>query len=157
MKGFEIKMSWVEKNRKINNRGGGTIIRDSRVTILRGFENNSVQLISNYVGNGLEDPARRWDQKKYKYVQIQRPKMVEIYNTNMGGAELWDMMLSTYRIGQKSSEYHMHIIYYCTGISATNSWLIHRRHMAQQNISKKQQYTLTQLQNLIANSLCLAG
>ena len=24
-------MSWVEKNRKINNLGGGTIIRDSRV------------------------------------------------------------------------------------------------------------------------------
>ena len=32
-------MSWVEKNRKINNRGwgeggGGTIIRDSRVSVL---------------------------------------------------------------------------------------------------------------------------
>ena len=31
-RGVGIKMSWVEKNRKINNRGrGGTIIRDSRV------------------------------------------------------------------------------------------------------------------------------
>ena len=32
--GVGIKMSWVEKNRKINNRGGGggTIIRDSRVS-----------------------------------------------------------------------------------------------------------------------------
>ena len=32
-RGVGIKMSWVEKNRKINNRGG-TIIRDSRVLIL---------------------------------------------------------------------------------------------------------------------------
>ena len=34
--GVGIKMSWVEKNRKINNRGrgggGGTIVRDSRET-----------------------------------------------------------------------------------------------------------------------------
>ena len=60
--GVGMKMSWVEKNRKINNRGGGgEIFRDSRVTILRWFEYNSVQLISNYVGNGLGDPARCWD------------------------------------------------------------------------------------------------
>ena len=32
-RGVGIKISWVEKNRKIKNRGGGggTIIRDSRV------------------------------------------------------------------------------------------------------------------------------
>ena len=29
--GVGIKMSWVEKYRKITSRGGGTIIRDSRV------------------------------------------------------------------------------------------------------------------------------
>ena len=32
--GIGTKMSWVEKNRKINNQGGGTIIRDSRVNFL---------------------------------------------------------------------------------------------------------------------------
>ena len=32
LRGVGIKMSWVEKNREINNRGGvGGIIRDSRV------------------------------------------------------------------------------------------------------------------------------
>ena len=35
--GFGIIMSWVEKNRKINNRGGGEIIRDSRVGVLKDF------------------------------------------------------------------------------------------------------------------------
>ena len=33
--GFGIKMSWVEKNRKFNNREGGTIIWDSRVRMKR--------------------------------------------------------------------------------------------------------------------------
>ena len=100
-----------------------------------------MQLISNYVGNGPEEPARRWDQKNTRHIQIERPKMVEIYNANMGGVDLRDMMLSTCRIRQKSNKYYMHIIYYCIGISITNSWFIYHRHMAQQNISKKQQYT----------------
>ena len=36
-RGAGIKMSWVEKNRKINNRGeeGGTIIRNLRVVALK--------------------------------------------------------------------------------------------------------------------------
>ena len=121
---------------------------------MRWFGNNSVQQISNYVENGLGEPARRWDRKNTRF---QRPKMAEIYNANMGGVDLCDMMLSTYRIRQKSNKYYIHIIYYCIGISVTNSWLIYRRHMAQQNISKKQQYTLIQFQSLIANSLGLAG
>ena len=124
---------------------------------MRWFGINSVQLISNYVGNGLGKPGRRWDRKNTRYIQIQRPKMVEIYNANMGGVDLCDMMLSTYRIRQKSDKHYVDVIYYCIGISVKNSWLKYRRHMAQQNISKKQQYTLIQFQSLIANSLVLAG
>ena len=78
--------------------------------------------------------------------------MVEIYNEVMGDVDLSDMMLSTYRIRQKSNKSYMHVIYHCIDISVTNSW-----HIAQQNISKKQQYTLIQFQSLIANSLGLAG
>ena len=62
-----------------------------------------MQLISSYVGNGLEEPARSWDQKNTRYIQIQRPKMVERYNENVHGVDLCDMMLSTYRIMQKSN------------------------------------------------------
>ena len=36
---------------------------NSGITIMRWFENNSMELISNYVGNSLEEPARRWDRK----------------------------------------------------------------------------------------------
>ena len=124
---------------------------------MRWFDNNSVQLISNYVGSGLGEPARCCDGKNTRYIQIQRPKMVETYNEVMGDVDLSDMMLSTYRIRQKSNKSYMHVIYHCIGISVTDSWLIYRMRIAQQNISKKQQYTLIQFQSLIANSLALAG
>ena len=116
-----------------------------------------MQLISKYVGNGLGEHARRCYWKNTRYIEIQRPKMVEIYNANMGGVDVCDMMLSTYRIRQKSNKYHMHIIYYCISISVANSWLIYHRRIAQQNISKMQQYTLIQFQSLIASSSALEG
>ena len=86
--------------------------------------------------------------KKYK---IERPKMVEIYNSNMGGVDVCHMMLSTYRIRQKLSKCYIHIICYCIGTSITNSWLIHHIHIVQQNIAKNQQYTLFLFQSLIGS------
>ena len=82
--------------------------------------------------------------------------MIERYNANMGGVDVCDM-LSTYRIRQKSNKYYTHIIYYCISISMANSWLIYHRHMAQQTISKMQQYTSIQFQSLIASSSALEG
>ena len=128
-----------EKELKKSNRGSFDYVvdYDSGITILRWFDNSSVQLISNNVGNDLGEPARRWVRKNTWNIQIQSPKMVETYNANMGGVYLCYKMLSTYRIRQKSNKHYTHIIYYCIGISVTNSWLIYRRHMAQQSISKK--------------------
>ena len=50
-----------ENELKKSNRGSCDYVVDynSAITILRWFDNNSVQLISNYVGNGLGEPARR--------------------------------------------------------------------------------------------------
>ena len=72
--------SRVKKNLKKSNRGSFVYVVDynSGTTILWWFDNNSVQLIVNYVGNGLGKPARRWGQKNTRYIQVQRPKMVEI-------------------------------------------------------------------------------
>ena len=54
-----------EKELKKSNRGSFDYIvdYDSGITILRWFDNSSVQLISNNVGNDLGEPARRWVRK----------------------------------------------------------------------------------------------
>ena len=49
------------------------------------------------------------------------------------------------------------IFFYCIGISTTNNWLPYRRHMQQQNISKKDQFTLPAFHTEIAESLSKAG
>ena len=55
----------------------------------------------------------------------------------MGGIDLCDMILESYRVKQRSIEYCMRILYYWIGIGINNSWLLYRRHIEPQNITKK--------------------
>ncbi|XP_065639463.1 piggyBac transposable element-derived protein 2-like [Hydra vulgaris] len=76
-----------EKDLKKAGRGSSDYIVDvnSGICIVRWYDNNIVQLISNYVGNEPGTPANRWSKKDKKFVTIDRPKIVEIYNAHMGG------------------------------------------------------------------------
>ncbi|XP_047124308.2 piggyBac transposable element-derived protein 3 [Hydra vulgaris] len=87
-----------EKDLKKAGRGSSDYIVDvnSGICIVRWYDNNIVQLISNYVGNEPGTPANRWSEKDKKFVTIDRPKIVEIYNAHMGGVDLCDMLLETY-------------------------------------------------------------
>ena len=61
--GFGIRMSWVEKNRRINNRGRGglTIIRDSRVCTLHWCQNQFKEIKMFHRKLYLEETYSWWD------------------------------------------------------------------------------------------------
>jgi len=41
---------------------------------------------------------KRWDRLQRKYVDVSCPAIVEEYNEHMGGADLFDMLMSLYRL-----------------------------------------------------------
>lgn len=130
---------------------------NSGVTVLRWFDNGLVQLLSNYIGNDLATQARRWSKKEGRFISIDRPTMVVEYNSNMGGVDLCDMLLSMYRIRHRSTKYYMHIVFYCIGVAVVNGWLLYRQHMTQKNVPAKNHMSLLSFQSEIALSLCKAG
>ncbi|XP_047141142.1 piggyBac transposable element-derived protein 3-like [Hydra vulgaris] len=148
-----------EKDFKKAGRGSTDCIVDvnSGICIVRWYDNNIVQLISNYVGNEPGTPANRWSKKDKKFVTIDQPKIVEIYNAHMGGVDLCDMLLETYSVRQRTVKYYMHIFYYCICISVNNSCLLYCRHMNQQHVPTKNQLSLLQFRTQIGDSLCKAG
>ena len=95
--------------------------------------------------------------KDKEFVHIDRPKIVEIYNAHMGGVDLCDMLLSLYRIRQRTNKVYFHVVFYCFGISVVNGWLLYRRHMNQNRIPVKNRMSLIQFQSRIADSLCRSG
>ena len=148
-----------EKELKKKGRGSFDYVVEANagVTVLRWFDNGLVQLLSNYIGNDLATQARRWSKKEGRFISIDRPTMVVEYNSNMGGVDLCDMLLSMYRIRHRPTKYYMHIVFYCIGVAVVNGWLLYRRHMTQKYVPTKNHMSLLSFQSEIAVSLCKAG
>ena len=138
----------AERDLKKKGRGSYDFIveANSGVMVIRWFNNGLVQFLSNYVGNNLAAQARCWSRKEGRFINIDRPAMVVEYNSNMGGVDLCDMLMSTYRIRQCSTKYYMHMVFYCIGVAVVNGWLLYQRHM-----------TRKMFQTKIAVGLCKAG
>ena len=154
MKGAEQSLTSVkELKRKGRGAYDYAVEANSGVTIVRWFDNSDVQLISNFIGNGLGTLARRWSKAQAEYIDLDRPEIVEVYNAHMGGVDLCDMLLSCYRIRRRTNKYYIHIVYYLIGISVTNSWLLYRRHQQQKNVPAKNIMRLLDFQMEIANDL----
>ena len=75
----------------------------------------------------------------------------------MRGVDLCDMLLSLYRIRQRTNKFYFHIVYYLFGISVTNGWLLYHRHQNQKSISEKDQLSMLEFQTDISNGLQSAG
>ena len=84
-----------EKGLKKNGRGSSdhVVAANSGICIVHWYDNNTVQLISNFVGHNLGSKARRWSKKDNEFIEIDRPQIVENYNAHMGGVDLCDMLL----------------------------------------------------------------
>ena len=81
--------------------------------------------------------ARCWSRKEQHFINIDRPAMVVKYNSNMGGVNLCDMLMSMYRINQHSTKYYMHMVFYCIGVTVVNGWLLYCQHLTQKNVARQ--------------------
>ena len=68
---------------------------------------------------------------------------------------LCNILLSLYRLHQRTNFFYFHIVYYVLGISVTNGWLLYHRHQNQKSIpeKKKNQLSILEFQTAIANDL----
>ena len=79
-----------------------------------------VQLAFTFIAEARKNKVDRWSAKENKKIKIECPAIVEEYNAHMGGVDLNDMLLAMYTVRLRSCKYHMHIVYYCIGVSITN-------------------------------------
>jgi len=101
MKGCSLK---TENEVKKEGRGSfdGAVNLNSRLTVLRWYDNKIVQLGSNYAFTAPAKTVRRWSTKEKKHVDVERPAIVQLYNGGMGGIDLFDMSQALYRLHHRS-------------------------------------------------------
>ncbi|XP_031356899.1 piggyBac transposable element-derived protein 2-like [Photinus pyralis] len=126
LKGLKFK---EDKVMKTEGRGSYEHFTEEnkKVVAVKWFDNKGVTLLSTYVGLQPIEEVRRWSQTEKKYVHVPRPNIVKIYNMNMGGVDLNDMLVALYRTRIGVKRYYLKIFFHLMDISIVNSWLLYRR------------------------------
>ena len=86
-----------------------------------------VYVASNKFSAEDNEPARRWSRTDKKYVAIDRPAVIDMYNKHMGGVDLLDSMVSLYRIPIRKRKWWFPFYTWALSVSAVNAWRLMQR------------------------------
>ena len=100
-----------EKDLKKTGRGSVDMSVDanSGLAVVRWLDNSAVQLTSTHSALEPLSTIKRWDRKQHKYIDISCPAIVKEYNANMGGVDLFDMLMSLYKVDHRSPKWYRRI------------------------------------------------
>jgi hypothetical protein len=91
----------LQKDSELKAKGRGSIDyktdQENDIIVIKWFDNRAVHLISNNIGIEPTDEALRWSQKDQAHIKVSRPAAIREFNSNMGGVDLNDMLVSLYR------------------------------------------------------------
>ena len=102
-----IKSCPLSCEKDLKKKGRGTHVYrtdlNSGMSVLRWYDNKSVQMCSNYSDPAPTSTIKRWDRKENKEIEISCPSVVAEYNAYMGGVDLSNMLISLYHTNLKQS------------------------------------------------------
>jgi hypothetical protein len=119
----------------------------------RWYDNNVVTCLSTLSGCESTDLVKRWSSSQKQHIQVKRPNVIKMYNAYMGGVDLIDMLVSLYRINNRSKKYYMKIIFHLIDLSIVNGWLLYRRDCSHIKLQKNEILSLLQFRVKIAEAL----
>jgi hypothetical protein len=96
------------------------------ITVVKWNDNNIVYTASTFAGADPVTSVERWDKKTKSYMDVRRPHSIEVYNKNMGGVDLSDFFLASYRHTLKQKRWYLRIFFHFVGVAIVNSWIIYR-------------------------------
>ena len=121
------------------------------MALVKWSDNKCVTLASNFVGAEPTSEVGRYDKKKKERIQVPRLAIVGVYNTNMGGVDLLDMMCTLYKTHLKSKRWYMFLFYHTVTIAMVNAWFVYKRHAKSLGVVKT--LPLRQFQSMASDGL----
>ena len=85
-----------------------------------------VNLLTNVPGCLGDADVRRRDKKTSAEMIISRPTAIENYNKHMGGVDLSDQRVGTYRRHMKSLTWYLQLFFHILELSAVQAYLLHK-------------------------------
>lgn len=131
-------------------------LEDNSVTVVAWNDNRPVTLASNFIGVEKKVTVDRWSKKKKQFESVECPAIVQFYNKTMGGVDKVDHLMSLYRIFIRSRKWTLRVIFHFVDLAIVNSWLEYKQEAKKCKIPEKNQMTLLQFRNKIAEALARA-
>lgn len=110
-----------KKDAEKKERGSYDYRSDDVVLCARWNDNSIVTVASNYYGISPMQKVNRWVKKEGKK-NIQQPYLITMYNKGMGGVDVCDQMLSTYRPRLRSRKWYWNIFAQLLNLSIVASF-----------------------------------
>ena len=150
-----------EKELKKVGRGAvdSRVEKKSGIHVVRWLDNSAVQLSSTHAAVEPMSTLRRWDKKQHKYVQVPCPAIVRESNEHMGGVDLFDMLMSLYKVDHKSNKWYRRIFFWVLHVvnvlhvAVVNGWILYKRHFKQYGTPLREQLSLLDFTTSVSQAL----
>ena len=126
---------------------------DSGISIVRWMDKRCVQLSSSHVSVDPVGKVKRTEARSKSKVDIICPAIVKDYNSNMGGVDLFDMSMSTYRHKNKSTKWYRPVFLWGLNLCVINGWIQYKREAAAIGMQPSKRHDLLSFTSLVSTSL----
>lgn len=96
------------------------------VCAVRWHDSKVVTVASTYAGIHPLHKAKRFSSEHKKRIEIDQPKVVQLYNYGMGGVDRLDQNLACYMIQHRSKKWYWPIFRFCVDLTVQNAFQLYR-------------------------------
>lgn len=115
------------KENSLQQRGDYDFSKRNDILIVKWQDNAEVYMASNCSSVFPLATASRYSQTEKKRIELPQPQIIKQYNKNMGGTDLMDNHINTYRISIRGKKWWHCIFTWLFDVAMSNAWLIYRR------------------------------
>ena len=94
----------------------------SKVIVMK-YKDNVVTIASNFECSTISS-GRRYSAEKKSYIVIPQPTVVQNYNLYMGGVDMMDQWVASYRTRMRQKKWWWPIFIYFFDVVVVNSWIL---------------------------------
>ncbi|KAK3933049.1 PiggyBac transposable element-derived protein 3 [Frankliniella fusca] len=120
----------LPSDKALIKQGRGTSVVQStfngQVAVVKWVDNRVVNLAGSWCGINPQEVARRWDKSSKSKVSVPCPNIVSLYNQNMGGVDVFDMLMHLYKLPSRAKRWTTPMISFMIDLSLVNAYLLFR-------------------------------
>ncbi|KFM71330.1 PiggyBac transposable element-derived protein 2, partial [Stegodyphus mimosarum] len=106
-------------------RGNFDYRSDGQVYICRWKDSAVVSIASNYSAHEPVSKAKIFCRAKKKKIDIPQPYLIKMYNEGMGGVDLLDRLLASYRPMFRSKKWYWNLFSNALNMTVVAGWILH--------------------------------